>query len=53
MVLPDLIFQHSWDCVRDIRTRVLNASLSTNLGVTSPLSRAIVQPFPPGQLKAH
>ncbi len=31
MILPDLIFQYSWDCVRDLRTRVVNASVLTNL----------------------
>jgi hypothetical protein len=53
MVSPDLMFQYSWDCVRDLRIRVLNASLLTNVAVTSPLSRVIVQPIAPWQLRAQ
>lgn len=48
-----MIWQYRWQTVRDLQIRTLNASLSTDLSVTSPLSRLVVQAVPPYQVKAY
>ncbi|MGH3808947.1 MAG: hypothetical protein ACRDRU_20430, partial [Pseudonocardiaceae bacterium] len=49
----DFVVQLRDNVVRDVQTRAINASLSSNLAVTSPVSRVIVQMIPPFQMAAH
>jgi hypothetical protein len=49
----DFVVQLSCDVLRNAQTRVLNASLLTNLALTSPISRVLAQTVTPFQMKAH
>jgi hypothetical protein len=49
----DFVLQLRCDVLRDVQTRVLNASLLTNLVLASPISRVLAQTVSPFQMKAH
>lgn len=49
----DFVLQLNCDVLRDVQTRVLNASLFTNLALSSPISRVLAQTVAPFQMKAH
>ncbi|MDQ4103169.1 MAG: hypothetical protein M3186_05485 [Actinomycetota bacterium] len=49
----DYVIQLHHSVVRDVQTRAINASLLSNLALTSPVSRVIEQMLSPFQMKAH
>jgi hypothetical protein len=49
----DFLLQLSSEVLRDAQIRVINASLLTNLALTSPISRLLAQTIKPFQMKAH
>jgi hypothetical protein len=49
----DFLLQLHCGVLRDVQTRVINASLLTNLALTSPISRVLAQTVTPFPMKAH
>ncbi|HKR48150.1 MAG TPA: hypothetical protein VJT72_00985 [Pseudonocardiaceae bacterium] len=49
----DFVVQLRHEVLQDVQTRAINASLLTNLALTTPISRVIAQLIPPFQMKAH